>query len=98
MIRTKQTILQSAGSAATVLCSTASADIFVKNDKDDGHLALALANSSASAVARVISCTFNVTASETLTAADLGIASTEVVDANGAVGDPATLTVDVDVL
>lgn len=44
-----------------------------------------------------ITCTFDVGGGQQLLAADVAVGDTEVPDESGAVGDPSTLTVDVDV-
>jgi hypothetical protein len=84
-------------SGARVHCPLGPPGIFAKNDQDNGNLILAAANTTPLPRALTISCTFDVVAGQVLGAEDVGIAVTEVTDDSGAVGDPSTLTVTVDV-
>jgi hypothetical protein len=84
-------------SGARVHCPLAPSGIFAKNDLDDGNLILAAADTSPLPPAFTISCTFDVLAGKVLAPADVAISVTEVTLESGAVGDPATLTVTVDV-
>ena len=84
-------------SGARVRCPLGPPGIFAKNDQDDGNLILAAADTSPLPLALTISCTFDVVAGQVLAAEDVAIAVTEVTDDSGAVGDPATLTITVDV-
>lgn len=89
------------GSAASVHCTTPSRELFTKNGKNDGTLILSLAWPTAVALPATITCTFDVAAGQQLLATDVAIGDKEVTvltnDQKGAVGDPSTLVVDVDV-
>jgi hypothetical protein len=85
------------GSANHVQCSTPSRELFVKNDHDDGTLELLLANAFPLAFPVIIDCTFDAGGGPGVSASELAITGKEVTDETGAVGDPATLTIAVEV-
>ena len=82
------------GSGENVECTTASTGTFVKNDTDDGNLALILARPTALAFPVRITCTFEQAPGHTLGSDDL-VATVREVTSNATVGNPASLRVHV---